>query len=200
MATSGYDNGVGETRTYNNDNTLASITFTGAPVGDLTYSWDDNKNKTSETITGTMSNYGFNVGSSGYDDEDRLVAWNRADGALNKSWDLSLVGDWDGVTENGTAQSRTHGATHELLTAANEAVTTDTKGNMTAIPAVLRPGSDPLALIWDQDNRMSSADVDNDGTADVSYQFDALGRRRPHRRRRHNGLRPSRPANHRRLH
>ena len=42
---------------------------------------------------------------------------------------------------------------------------------------MLRPGGDPLTLNWDQDNRMSSADVDNDGTADVSYQFDALGRR-----------------------
>ena len=119
-----------------------------APVGNLSYGWDDNKNKTSETITGTMSNYGFNVGSSGYDDEDRLVAWNRADGALSKSWNLTAVGDWDDVTENGVLQDRTHGPTHELLTAANEAVTTDTKGNLTSIPAVLRPGSDPLSLTW----------------------------------------------------
>ena len=76
----------------NNDNTLSSITFTGAPIGDLTYGWDDNKNKTSEDITGTMSDYGFNVGTAGYDDEDRLVAWNRADSNLDQSWDLSLVG------------------------------------------------------------------------------------------------------------
>ncbi|MCD0462258.1 RHS repeat-associated core domain-containing protein [Roseiconus lacunae] len=48
---------------------------------------------------------------------------------------------------------------------------------MTLIPAVLRPGSDPLALTWDFDNRLSSADVDNDGSDDVFYQFDALGRR-----------------------
>ena len=175
MDSSVYNNGVSETRAYNNDNTLASINFAGADVGDLTYGWDDNKNKTSEDITGTMSGYGFN--NTGYDDEDRLVSWNRADNALSKSWNLSLVGDWDSVTENGTQQDRTHGPTHEMLTAAGEAISTDTRGNMTSIPAALRPGGDPLNLTWDFDNRMSSADVDNDGAADVAYQFDALGRR-----------------------
>ena len=177
MVTSTYGNGVVTDHSYNDDNTLALIAHSGsgASIGNYAYTWDNNKNKTSESITGTMSNYGFN--NTGYDDEDRLVSWNRTDGALNKSWDLSLVGDWDSVTENGTQQSRTRGPTHELLTAANEVVTTDVKGNMTSILALLRPGSVPLALTWDQDNRMSSADVDADGTADVSYQFDALGRR-----------------------
>ena len=175
MQSSTYNNGVSDTRAYNADNTLASINFAGADVGDLTYGWDDNKNKTSEDITGTMSGYGFN--NTSYDDEDRLVSWNRTDNALSKSWNLSLVGDWDSVTENGTLQDRTHGPTHEMLTAAGEAISTDTRGNMTSIPAVLRPGGDPLNLTWDFDNRMSSADIDNDGTDDVSYQFDALGRR-----------------------
>ena len=70
MQTSNYNNGVGETRAYNNDNTLSSISFTGAPIGNLNYGWDDNKNKTSESITGTMSGYGFSVGANGYDTED----------------------------------------------------------------------------------------------------------------------------------
>ena len=48
---------------------------------------------------------------------------------------------------------------------------------MTSIPAILRPGSNPLSMNWDSDNRLSSADIDNDSTADVSYKFDALGRR-----------------------
>ena len=122
-----------------------------------------------------MSGYGFS--STTYDDEDRLTGWNRADNALTKSWSLSAVGDWNSVTENSTTQSRTHGPTHELLTAAGQNVTTDTKGNMTVIPAVLRPGADPLNLTWDMDNRLASADVDNDSVADVSYQWDALGRR-----------------------
>jgi RHS repeat-associated protein len=48
---------------------------------------------------------------------------------------------------------------------------------MTSIPANLRDSSDPLALNWDFDNRMKSADTDNDSAADVFYEFDALGRR-----------------------
>jgi hypothetical protein len=49
---------VSETRAYNNDNTLASISFSGASIGNLSYGWDANKNKTNEGITGTMSGYG----------------------------------------------------------------------------------------------------------------------------------------------
>ena len=177
MLTSNYNNGVGETRAYNNDNTLSSISFTGAPIGNLNYGWDDNKNKTSESITGTMSGYGFSVGANGYDTEDRLIAWTRNDNQLNQSWNLTAVGDWDDFTENGNVQDRTHGLTHEMLTVAGEAITHDAKGNMTSIPAILRPGNDPLSMTWDFDNRMASADVDNDGNADVTYTFDALGRR-----------------------
>ena len=177
MTGSTYNNGVSESRSYNTDNTLASISYTGASIGTYSYGWDDNKNKTSESITGTMSGYGFSVGTSGYDSEDRLVNWDRSDTNLSQSWDLSLVGDWDSITENGTAQNRTHGATHELLTAGGQSVTHDTKGNMTLIPAALRPSATSLALNWDFDNRLSTADIGNDSTVDVTYKWDALGRR-----------------------
>ncbi len=124
-----------------------------------------------------MSGYGFTVGSSGYDDEDRLVNWERDDTNLDQSWGLSLVGDWSSITENLSTQSRTHGAAHELLTAASQSITHHIKGNMTSIPAVLRSGSNPLALSWDFDNRLTGADVDNDSVDDVTYGYDALGRR-----------------------
>ena len=58
-----YNNGVSSTRTYNLDNTLAAIDHSGS-IGDYSYTWDENKNKTSESITGVMSGYGFN--STGY--------------------------------------------------------------------------------------------------------------------------------------
>ena len=178
MQSSTYNNGVAETRAYNIDNTLTSITFDGAPIGNLTYGWDDNKNKTSETIAGTMSGYGFDVGTAGYDDEDRLVNWNRDDNALDQSWNLTAVGDWDDFTQNGVLQDRTHGPTHEMLTVASQAVTHDAKGNQTSIPAILRPSSnDPLSMKWDFENKLIAADIDNDGIDDVTYQFDALGRR-----------------------
>ncbi|WP_218933568.1 RHS repeat-associated core domain-containing protein [Rubripirellula lacrimiformis] len=177
MTGSAYNNGVSATRAYNTDNTLASITHSGAAVGNYTYGWDSNKNKTSEAITGTLSGYGFDVGSSGYDDEDRLVNWERDDSSLDQSWNLSLVGDWNSFTENASSQARTHGPTHEMLTVAGQAVTHDTKGNTTSIPAVLRPGSDPLAMKWDFENKLIGADIDNDATDDVTYQWDALLRR-----------------------
>ena len=178
MLTSTYNNSVVETRAYNNDNTLSSISYTGASLGNLTYAWDDNKNKTSEAIAETMSNYGFTFGSSGYDDEDRLINWERDDNNLDQSWDLSLVGDWDEFTENASAQTRTHGPTHEILTAASQSIQHDVKGNQTAIPAVLRAtGSTSLVMKWDFDNHLASADIDNDSTDDIFYEFDALGRR-----------------------
>lgn len=74
-------------------------------------------------------------------------------------------------------QNRTHGPTHELLTVASQSVEHDAKGNMTVIPAVLRPGSDPLKLKWDFENKLRAADIDDDGNDDIYYRFDALGRR-----------------------
>ncbi|MDX1927995.1 MAG: RHS repeat-associated core domain-containing protein [Pirellulaceae bacterium] len=176
MTSSTYNNGVSETRAYGTDNTLSSISFSGAPIGNLTYGWDANKNKTSEAIAGTMSNYGFTVPTNGYDSEDRLVSFNRTSG-LTQAWNLSLVGDWNSVTTNGTAQTRTHGPTHELLTAGGQNVSTDTKGNITLIPAALRPNASSLLSNWDFDNRLNTADVGNNGSIDVTYKFDALGRR-----------------------
>jgi RHS repeat-associated protein len=177
MTGSSYNNGVSESRSYNNDNTLASISFSGAAIGTYSYGWDSNKNKTSESITGTMSGYGFAVGSSGYDSEDRLINWERSDSNLDQSWDLSLVGDWDSITENSSTQNRTHGPTHELLSAGGQSLAHDTKGNMTLIPAVLRDGTNSLTLKWDFENKLTTADVGSDSTIDVTYKWDALGRR-----------------------
>jgi RHS repeat-associated protein len=143
----------------------------------LTYGWDDNKNKTGETIAGTMSNYGFSIPTSGYDDEDRLVSYNRTDGNLDQTWSLSEVGDWDSITTEGTTQTRTHGATHELLTAGGQSLSTDVNGNITLIPSGLRPNASSLLMSWDMDNRLSTADVGNNSSVDVTYKFDALGRR-----------------------
>jgi RHS repeat-associated protein len=186
MTASSYNNGVSESRTYNTDNTLTSINFTGAPIGNLAYGWDANKNKTSEGISGQITNcpmngYGFNVARSGYDSEDRLFNWQRSDNNLTQAWNLCSVGDWNSITENASTQSRTHGPTHELLNVAGQAVQHDVKGNMTLIPANLRSTTSstpqPLTLTRDFDNRLASVDTNNDSTADVLYKRNALGRR-----------------------
>jgi YD repeat-containing protein len=86
LSTSLYGNGIGTTWNYRNDNLVSSITRTNLTGADFNYTYDANKNKTSETISGVMAPYGFD--STGYDNQDRLTAWNRTDGALNQSWRL----------------------------------------------------------------------------------------------------------------
>jgi YD repeat-containing protein len=58
-------------------------------------------------------------------------------------------------------------------------VATDFKGNITTLPVNLRPAgaTTALNLTWDSDNKLRSADIDANGTADVNFQYDALGRR-----------------------
>ncbi len=183
-------NGVTEARAYANDNLLTSITYggTGTAIGNLSYTWDANKNKTSETIGGVMADWGFTSGGTTYDHEDRLTGYARAGTSspsqLSQSWSLTSVGDWTSTTINGTAHTRTHGPTHELLTnkigsGSTQNVTHDVKGNMTSIPVNLREAgaSTALNLVWDFDNRMKSADINADSTPDVTFTYDALGRR-----------------------
>jgi RHS repeat-associated protein len=168
---------------YAYDNLLSTSSYSSSTIGNLSYTWDANKNKTSESITGVMSGYGFTSAGTSYDFEDRLVGYSRAatsgPAQLAQSWNLTSVGDWNSTTINGTVQNRTHGPTHELLTAGGQNVTHDVKGNMTSIPANLREAdaSTAMNLSWDFDNKMKSADIDANGTADVSFQYDALGRR-----------------------
>ena len=166
-----YSPGFTESRDYNTDNALASISFTEAANGDLICTWDANKNKMSETIGGVMSGYGL---TADYDADDRLVTWDRADAALDQSWNLSPVGNWNSFTENASTQVRTHSPANEILTAATDDVLHDPKGNTTLIPPVLRTGSNPLKIKWDFDNKLHAADTDDD---DVFYKWDALGRR-----------------------
>ena len=170
-------NGVTESRTYRNDNLLSTISYSGASIGDLTYTWDANKNKTGEAISGTMSGYGFASSGTTYDFEDRLTAHARTSSTFSQSWSLTSVGDWSSVTTNGTAQSRTHGPTHELLTVGGQNVSTDVKGNVTILPSSLSSPASSLAFVYDFDNKMKSADVGNNSSVDVEYKYDALGRR-----------------------
>ena len=181
MTTDVLGNGITETRAYRTDNLLSGISFSNTNIGNLTYTWDANKNKTAETIAGVMSGYGLTSSGTAYDDEDRLTGYQRAatSGAavLAQSWALTTVGDWSSVTTNGTAVTRTHGPTHELLTSGGQNVTTDVKGNQTVLPASLATQAAQLAFAWDFDNKLKSSDIDNNGSADVTFEYDALGRR-----------------------
>ncbi len=134
-------------------------------------------NKAAETIAGVMSGDGFKSTGTAYDDEDRLTGYQQASTNFNQSWSLSAVGDWSSVTTNGTAVTRTHGPTHELLTSDGQSVTTDVQGNQTVLPFSLATGGSQQGFTWDSDNKLKSSDIDNNGSADVTFEYDALGRR-----------------------
>ena len=178
MISSSYDNGVSQVHSYNSDNTLAGIAFSSAAIGDLAYTWDANHNKLSESISGAMSGYGF---TATYDAEDRLVAYDRNNGNLDQAWDLTAVGDMSNVTTNTTVQARTHGPSHELLTVDGSAVSTDDRGNISAIPAALRSNGVQVYLQYDADNRFNSLTANlplsQPGAVSQNYSYDALGRR-----------------------
>ena len=75
--------------------------------------------------------------------------------------------------------SESGGMNVNRLTAGGQNVATDVKGNITTLPANLRPtgATTAMNLTWDSDNKLRSADIDANGTADVNFQYDALGRR-----------------------
>ena len=117
-----------------------------------------------------MSNYGFTTGASGYDDADRLKNWNRSDGGLDHSWDLSLVGDWNSQTENTQSTSFTHNNVHELTAVGSTPLAYDIKGNLTT-------NQNGHTYTWDFNNRMEGADTDSDSVDDLHFTYDAIGRR-----------------------
>jgi RHS repeat-associated protein len=127
-----------------------------------------------------MSGYGFTVPTNGYDNEDRVIAWNRTDGLKNQTWNLSLVGDWNTHTDAGVTQTRTHGPAHEFTSVTiggnNSPLTYDVKGNMLTRPAALQ--SPALNLVWDFDNQLKGADIDGTPAIfEVTFEYDALNRR-----------------------
>ncbi len=73
---------------------------------------------------------------------------------------------------NATDTSRTHGPTHELTAIGASGLAYDAKGNLTQYTS----RSPTQNYVWDYDNKMRSADIDGKGSADVSFEYDALGR------------------------
>lgn len=175
-----YRNGVVTTHTWRDDTSgkdnmlsgLAAVhpsgvTATSHKIGDLTMSYDSNKNILSSTFTGTMNPFGFKL--SQFDANDRLTAWQREDDGQDQSWILSLENDWNSFTEEATTTARTHNAVHEILTVGSQTLLHDYKGNLTE-------NSNNDTYDWDFDNQLNGADT-NGGGNDVLFEYDVLGRR-----------------------
>jgi RHS repeat-associated protein len=161
------------TRTYNDDNTTAGISVAGRADLSFTYGYDVNKNVTSETSTGTvMSGYATTVG---FDAKDRLDDFDRANGD-SQDWTLSFESDWlamSGLLDGNTfSETRNHNDVHEITAINSTSVAHDAKGNLTR-----NAGDTVDRYTWDFDNRLAAADTDQDGSDDVTFAYDALGRR-----------------------
>jgi len=162
-----YDNGVATTTTYRADNLKATIQAPG--VVDFTYAHDANKRKTSETDA-ILTDYSQDFA---YDPLDRLTDWTRSGtlgaGEMNRTWDLSLVGDWDQTTVDGVPQNRDHNAVHEITAIDAVPARHDRKGNMTSNPLKLQE------YTWDFDNRLTSLSPAAAGGTDLvaHFAFDA---------------------------
>jgi len=167
-----FGNGVVEGRTYFSDNLNNTIKANKGvtKVTDFTYSWDTNKRKTAEAdgVVPPVNSQTF-----GYDDEDRLASFARNNGDT-QSWNLSVVGDWNTFTKNGSAETRQHNDAHEIKQIGATSVLHDLKGNLTA-------HSNGQTYIWDIENRLNQAVVPAGSTMGVvgthAYAYDALGRR-----------------------
>ena len=90
------------TMAYDGQNRLVSTTDRGGGVTRNNYDYCqlvslvDAENQMTAYAYKPLSGFGFSTGATGYDDEDRVKNWNRADGNQNQAWSLSLVGDWKG--------------------------------------------------------------------------------------------------------
>lgn len=168
-------NGLATSRSYFADNQIQSIAT--PTVEDLTYTYDANKNPTSETRSGVMAPFSWSTGSMGFDDEDRLTNWSRTNGA-SQTWNLSPVHDWTSTTVDGSVQSRTHGLAHEIQSMSGAEIangsaspTFDTKGNMTT-------DDRGTGMTWDFDNMMQQFAANGvTSLMDATYEYDAVGRR-----------------------
>ena len=112
------ENGITESRTYSNDNLLTAINYSNASLGEPYICLGYDQEHGSESIGGVMSGYGFTSG----------IGFQ------------PVVQTSSGIGFQPVVQNRTHGPTHELLTAGGQTVNTDVKGNITLLPAVLASG------------------------------------------------------------
>ena len=177
LETTTHGNGITSTFSYRLDNLIDAIVTPAASgaashIGNYSYDWDSNKNKTREQITGDLSGYGNSTDSSEFDDEDRLLDWTTPN--LQVTWERSLVGDWLTHDYDGNELDFNRNAVHESDSWTNDddestAFAHDPKGNLTLDIRDQR-------LKWDYDNHLVEV-RDSAGELIRGYQYDALGRR-----------------------
>ncbi|MEP3480457.1 MAG: RHS repeat-associated core domain-containing protein [Fuerstiella sp.] len=159
---------VVESFAYQNDNYCVGIDTPG--IESFTYSYDENKNITSETRSGVMSSHSI---TNSFDDESRLVGQADAAGTTH-SIELSGSGDYEKVISDGEVELRQHNTVHEL-----ESIQA---GSAAGISVEYTPNGSPLndlvggVLTWNLDNQLESY-VRESTDVILSFEYDAFSRR-----------------------
>jgi RHS repeat-associated protein len=161
-----FGNSLVESRTFTRDDNMV----TGIAIPSVTgfgYSYDANKNRTAQTDSIQTAH----AWDADYDAEDRLADFDKNTyNQHDQTWSLSNEGDWNSTTLGGTQETRTHDDVHQLTQRGATNLSYDAKGNLTQ-------DKNGRNFTWDQDNKLSAADLDGDETDDATYTYDALGRR-----------------------
>jgi RHS repeat-associated protein len=136
----------------------------GVAVDRYQYSYDRNGNRTAET---NSLNSNLNE-TYGYDSLNQLTNFSTT--GNTKSWDFDALGNWDGVTTNGTTQTRTHNRQNEITAVSGQTSPVfDANGNMTT-------DETGKQYVYDAWNRLKIV-KNSGGTTLVTYAYDPLTRR-----------------------
>jgi RHS repeat-associated protein len=139
-------------------------TNTGTATDEFQYTYDRDGNVLSKN---NVVNPAFNEQYT-YDNNNQLTSFTR--GPHTQSWAYDAQGNWNGVTTDGTTQTRTANAQNEYTSVSGVTTPTyDNNGNLTTDPTT---GN---TYVYDAWNRPVA--VQNGGSAITSYTYDTLGRR-----------------------
>jgi RHS repeat-associated protein len=139
---------------------------TSADVERVLYGYDRNSNRMSKT---NSVNSAFSEAYT-YDNLNQLSGFNRNSGARTQNWNYDAAGNWNSVTTNGVAQTRTANKQNEITSVSGATTPTyDANGNMTG-------DETGRQFVYDAWNRLKVV-KNSGGSTLVSYTYDAGGRR-----------------------
>jgi RHS repeat-associated protein len=156
---------------------------TGTATDRFRYGYDRNNNRLyrDNLVNAAFGElYQGNGTGTGYDSLNRLTDFNRGtltathDGitgtpSVTENWGLSVLGNWQTVTTNGTTSSRDHNAQNQILDIDGNPLSYDNNGNLLTDQA----GNSYTYDAW---NRLIGVQ-DVNGNVLANYVYDALGRR-----------------------
>lgn len=154
-----------------------------ADVDRFTYGYDRSGNRLYKENSLDSSKSELYHDGTGYDHLNRLTAFAR--GTLNGSkdaitgtpsrtqdWSLDALGNWNSLTTNGVAETRTHDDQNRLTDVGPTGLAFDNNGNL-----LTRPSSSGYSYRYDGWNRFVGVGAEPPLAGSTGHTYDALGRR-----------------------